>query len=184
MPQPSRKRHPERGSSKGAKSSIKSINPSYSKQMDDLPKTAKPLAGTILILLLVSIIFLLEPWPFSSFRLFSHLRVDAQIAWTSTAINESGEETDYPLGAASSGSQGFIFRLSEFRDATSERQLEICQGWLNLDQALVKENVQELRLYQRRWSVSDRDGDRAKEGEITLIFKCDRDRVVQVGEWS
>jgi hypothetical protein len=129
---------------------------------DRVPRLARPLVAFLIAAMVASAVFVLEPWPLTSFRLFSHLRVDEQTAWEATVVEPNGEELGYPLG----------FAIGEFVDADGERRDELCQTWVAAAPELVARHAVEVRLYQRRWRLSERSGDRALPGSREHAFTC------------
>jgi hypothetical protein len=129
---------------------------------DRVPRLARPSVALLIAAMVASAVFVLEPWPLTSFRLFSHLRVDEQTAWEATVVESNGEELGYPLG----------FAIGEFVDADGERRDELCRTWLAAAPELVAREAVEVRLYQRRWLLSERSGDRALPGSREHAFTC------------
>jgi len=139
---------------------------------DSVPRYAPAFVTTVIALMLTSAVFLLEPWPFTAFRLFSVARVDQQSAWSATVVNLEGEELAYPLGGEDHGFRGFPFTMAEFVEASRERQDELCRTWVEGAPTLIDEEAREVRLYLRTWRLSERDGDRAASGETVLRYVC------------
>jgi hypothetical protein len=129
---------------------------------DRVPRLARPFVAWLLAAMVASAVFVLEPWPLTSFRLFSHLRVDEQTAWEATVVEPNGEELGYPLG----------FAIGEFVDADGERRDELCRTWVGAAPELVARHAVVVRLYQRRWRLSERSGDRALPGSREHAFTC------------
>lgn len=117
-------------------------------------------------------IFVWEPWPLTSFRLFSHVRADEQSAWVARTVDARGEEAAYPLGSLPRGFQGFSFTMAEFRQASSLRQDELCRTWVGAAPQLVGVDARAVRIYERRWRLSARENDRALSGREELIYEC------------
>jgi hypothetical protein len=129
---------------------------------DRVPRLARPFVALLIAAMVASAVFVLEPWPLTSFRLFSHLRVDEQSAWQSTVVEPNGEELDYPLGLA----------IREFADADEGRRDELCRTWVAAAPEIVDREAVEVRLYERRWLLSERSGDRALSGTREHTFTC------------
>jgi hypothetical protein len=118
-----------------------------------------------------------EPWPLTSFRFFSTVRTDRQTAWVATTVTAKGREEDYPLGGEERGFRGFPFVMAEFASASTERQSELCRTWVDAAPDLVGRRAEEVRIYLRTWSLSDRVDDRAREGTTQLKYVCTSDGV-------
>jgi hypothetical protein len=116
-------------------------------------------------------VFTWEPWPITSFRLFSHLREDHQRGWSATLANARGEA---PLAVAdlSSDLRGFSFRMAEFETAPWARRDEICRAWV----APLTEagGESEIHLYRTSWRLSRRidGGERPAPAQRQLAFVC------------
>jgi hypothetical protein len=129
---------------------------------DRVPRLARPFVALLIAAMVASAVFVWEPWPLTSFRLFSHLRFDEQIAWHSTVVEPNGNELDYPLG----------FAIREFVDADGGRRDELCRTWVAAAPEIVAREAVEVRLYERRWLLSERSGDRAQPGSREHAFTC------------
>lgn len=139
---------------------------------DQVPPFARPFVAIVLALIIACGIFAWELWPFTSFRLFSTVRIDHQTAWSATVVDDSGAETAYPLGGLDHGFRGFPFTMSEFATASQERQDELCRTWVDAAPELVGTTATQVRLYLREWTLSDRMDDRALPGITTLKYVC------------
>jgi hypothetical protein len=139
---------------------------------DDVPRLARPFVAAVVALMIASALFLWEPWPVTSFRLFSHLRFDEQSAWRATLVEPDGAEEPYPLDAMPNGFRGFNFVMAEFVDADAARRDELCRTWVGAAPDLVGEEAEEVRLYLRTWKLSERRGDRALPGIDEHRFTC------------
>ena len=122
----------------------------------EVPRLARPFVALLVAAMVASAIFVWEPWPLTSFRLFSHVRHDEQTAWEATAVAPDGEELDYAVAAQSRGLRGFGFAMAEFAAAGPGRQDELCRAWLEAAPDAVGEDVTEVRLYWRSWKLSER----------------------------
>lgn len=122
--------------------------------------------------MVASALFAWEPWPFTSFRLFSHARVAEQAAWRATTVDAAGEEADYPLGSLPRGFRGFPFAMGEFAAADAERRDELCRAWLEAAPDLVGRDAEQVRVYRRTWNLAEREGDRTRPGREELVYVC------------
>ena len=142
---------------------------------DRVPPLARPFVAVLFAAMLASALFLWEPWPVSSFRLFSHLRYDEQTSWEALAVTPGGEEVELPLASSSRGLRGFGFAMAEFAAADPARRDELCRVWLRAAARMVGRPVVEVHLEQRRWRLSERSGDRALPGERRHVYTCTRE---------
>lgn len=136
------------------------------------PLRARIVLSGIVVLMVASAAFVWEPWPFTSFRLFSHLRTDEQTRWEAAVIDAEGEFRAYPLSSADNGLRGFAFAMSEFETASTERQGQMCTTWIEASREIIGVDATSLRVYQRRWKLSDRVGDRSRLGARELRYVC------------
>lgn len=148
-------------------------------EQDQVPRFARPFVATLIALMIASAVFVWEPWPLTSFRLFSNVRIDHQTSWSATTIGPAGNEEPYPLGAEDRGFRGFPFTMGEFVTADTERQDELCRLWVEAAPELTGRPAVQVRLYQRTWLLSDREGDEAGPGRTALKYVC-RDSGVSV----
>jgi hypothetical protein len=138
-----------------------------------VPRLARPFVAVVVAVMIASAIFVWEPWPFTSFRLFSHLRHDEQAAWVATAVGPRGEEAPFQIDSLDHGFVNFGFRMAEFVDAETARRAELCRTWVQAADAVVGNgNATEVRLYRRTWRLSDRSGDRSLPGTRDLVYVC------------
>ena len=138
---------------------------------DSVPRFARPFVALLIIARCASALFVWEPWPLTSFRLFSHLRVPEQTSWEATTVEAGGAELPYPLGGLP-GFRGFGFTMTEFEAASEGRRDELCRTWVEAAPDLVGREATEVRLYLRRRDLSERDGDRSQPGARDLRFRC------------
>ena len=148
----------------------------------EVPRLARPFVAVLIAAMVASAIFVWEPWPLTSFRLFSHVRDDEQTAWEARAVAPDGEELDYPVAAQSRGLRGFGFAMTEFAAASPGRRDELCRAWLEAAPDAVGEDVTEVRLYLRSWKLSDRSDKRALEGTRRHRFTCTGYGAAPIGE--
>lgn len=142
-----------------------------------VPRLARPFVCLLILAMCASVAFVWEPWPLTSFRLFSHLRGDQQTAWRAATVEADGSELSYPLDSLDRGLRNFGFRMAEFVAADQLRRDELCRTWVAAAPGTVDRDAVEVRLYQRRWLLSRRQGQRAQRGTEELVFTCTRDRV-------
>lgn len=140
---------------------------------DAVPRYARPFVAVFLAAMIAAAVFVWEPWPLTSFRLFSHERIDRQSAWEATAVSTGGGEAGYALGSEDRGLRGFPFVMGEFTGASEERRDEICRVWLAEAPQTEGEPAAAVRIYKRSWLLSERDGDRTEPGTRALEYTCD-----------
>jgi hypothetical protein len=139
---------------------------------DRVPRYARPFVAILIAAMIACAVFAWEPWPLTSFRLFSNVRIDEQSAWLATTVDATGDEEPYPLGGEDHGFRGFPFTMSEFASADPARQDELCRTWVDAAPELVGRDAVEVNLYLRSWRLSDRDDDGARPGTTELRYTC------------
>ena len=148
---------------------------------DRVPRLARPFVAVLLAAMVACAVFAWEPWPLTSFRLFSTLRADEQSAWEATTVDRDGKELPYPLGGEDHGFRGFPFTMTEFAGAAEGRRDELCRTWVDAAPMLVGREAEEVRIYRRTWRLSEREGDRALPGERALVYVCTSEGVADAG---
>lgn len=96
------------------------------------PRLARPFVAVFLAAMLAAALFVWEPWPLTSFRLFSHLRSEQESGWTVAALTAGG--VAHPL----SQSGPFLhlpFQMREFESASAGRRDAVCRAWVRALQA-------------------------------------------------
>lgn len=138
------------------------------------PRPARPFVVLLLLAMTASALLVWEPWPFTSFRLFSQVRTDEQRAWEATTIGASGRELAYPLSSSPNGGRNFGFAMADFVEATQGERDAICRAWVTEAPEFVGREARAVRIYLRTWRLSERDDDRALPGERAHLFTCSR----------
>jgi hypothetical protein len=138
---------------------------------DRVPRFARPFVALLIAAMVASAVFLWEPWPLTSFRLFSHVRTDEQSSWQATVVEPNGNELAYPLG----------FAMADFVRGNAERRNELCRTWVSAAPQVVDQRVVAVRLYERRWLLSRRSDDHALPGATRQRFTCTRRRATGAG---
>jgi len=141
---------------------------------DTVPRLARPFVALLIGALLASAIFAWEPWPLTSFRLFSHVRSDSQTSWRATLVDAAGAEAPYALGSSARGFRNFGFRMAEFAATGQGRRAELCRAWIDAAPDVARRRAVEVRLYRRSWLLSEREHDRAAPGGEERVYDCTR----------
>ena len=139
---------------------------------DRVPRLARPFVVLLVGALITTAVFAWEPWPLTSFRLFSHARADEQTGWLAPAVAPDGREAPYPLGSSPSGFRGFPFVMAESVDADPARRDQLGRTWVGAAPELIGREATAVRLYRRRWQLSRRHGDHALPGAKELMYTC------------
>jgi hypothetical protein len=74
-------------------------------------------------------VFVIEAWPLTGFRLFSHLRYPRQLAWQAATVDRSGRETIIYFGAFPRTYRHLPLIMRTYGALPQARQEAICQAW-------------------------------------------------------
>jgi len=119
------------------------------------PRYARPFVAAFLLAIVISALAPLNLWPFSNWELFSRLRSAQEISWEAVAVNGSGREHGYPIGAI------------PLRDRSRD-----CAEWLNAAPKPFGRGTRVVLIYRVERLLSDRDGSRAEAPRLTLAWSC------------
>jgi len=100
-----------------------------------------------------------DAWPFSGWRLFSHLRTGEVRGWLATAVEPDGVERPIPFGSFPIGHRGELQVLEGFDDLSAAGRGAVCRAWAA---ELVRTGVEvvEIRVYATTDSVRDPEAGR------------------------
>lgn len=136
------------------------------------PRFARPFVAAFLAAFVICAVATIEAWPLTGWQLFSHLRTGHQLSWSATAVDANGREHPYPLGRMPHGYRGFSFLMRDFPSSPPADQLELCEAWRRGAVELLGFEARAVRIYELRWRLSARDGDRAGPTHRTLRYTC------------
>jgi hypothetical protein len=136
------------------------------------PRFARPFVAAFLAAIVICAVATIEAWPLTGWQLFSHLRIDRQVSWSAAAVDSEGREHPYPLGALPQGYRGFAFLMRDFAARPAAEQDELCEAWREGTVELLGFDARAVRIYELRWRLSAREGDRARPADHTLRYTC------------
>jgi hypothetical protein len=119
------------------------------------PRHARPFVAAFLLAIVVCALAPLNLWPFSNWELFSRLRSAQETSWEAVAVNGSGREHDYPIGAVPA------------RDRSAD-----CAEWFNAAHNPFGTGTRVVLIYRVERLLSDRRGKRAATPSRTLAWSC------------
>jgi hypothetical protein len=128
-------------------------------------------AWAFLAVLLATASLGIEAWPFTAFRLFSHVRSGTVAGWEVVAV-ESGAEVPVDLASLGRGFRGGDWVLARFGSMTARERADVCAAW---EEALADAGrvVSDVRIYRTARSVRT-DFDRPPPPVTrTLRYSCD-----------
>ena len=114
----------------------------------------------------------IEAWPFTGFRMFSHVRERVQTWWSIRYVDATGAEHAMPFGRLDHGYQGWVHIAGGFAALTESQQLGVCRAYLD---AVPGSN--EIRFYSVERDLGVRPGGVSAPGTETLMHRCDADEV-------
>jgi hypothetical protein len=98
--------------------------------------------------LLVSCVVEAEPWPLSSFRLFSGLRVAESWSLQLVAVDPGGAEHPIPVGRDQTAARSALHQLPDLHRLSLAGQRAQVLDWLELA-GMDRDGYQAVRLYRR-----------------------------------
>jgi hypothetical protein len=142
-------------------------------QSEDLPpRHARLLVAAVLVMVAASALFSLNLWPFSSWNLFSGIRTDGQTSWEAVAVDASGVDHDYAIGALGHGARTIGPVLAAFERSSATDRAAICDGWLRGTETSLGARARAVRIYRVRWRLSDRRAGTGIRPERTALWTC------------
>jgi hypothetical protein len=94
-----------------------------------VPAWARVFVFGYLTAFLICGVFVIEAWPLTGFRLFSHLRYPRLLGWQATTVDRSGRETIIYFGAFPRTYRHLPLIMRTYGTLPQRRQEAICQAW-------------------------------------------------------
>ncbi len=107
-----------------------------------------------------------EAWPFSGWRLFSHLRTDEVRGWLATGVEADGDERPIPFGSFSADHRGELHVLKGFDGLSPDARQDVCRTWA-AETARTGTDVVEIRIYAT--TTSARNPDRGPRRDLRHV---------------
>jgi hypothetical protein len=93
------------------------------------PRWARVFVWSFLATFVVCGVVGIEAWPFTGFRLFSHLRYEHQTEWQAFAVSPEGRESRLRLSRFPGGYNGFPLIMKSFTSRGPRDRADMCQAW-------------------------------------------------------
>jgi hypothetical protein len=93
------------------------------------PSWARVFVFGYLAAVLICGVFVIEAWPLTGFRLFSHLRYARQLGWQATTVDHSGRERIIHFGAFPRTYRHLPLIMRTYGALPQARQEATCQAW-------------------------------------------------------
>lgn len=139
-----------------------------------VPRPARLFAYGFLALLLVTSTGVVEAWPFTGWRLFSHVRSGTVTTWPVVAVGGDGTERALDLSAYGRGFRGASWLARRFPGLAPARRAEVCQAWADAAARSGGAPVEAVRVYQSRRPSPPRPGGAGPPTERLLLYECQR----------
>jgi hypothetical protein len=136
------------------------------------PRWARWFVWSFLTMFAICGVVGIEAWPFTGFRLFSHLRHERQTDWQAFAVRPDGREAWLPLSRFPGGYNGFPLVMKGFSSHSPHERAEMCRAWTVAAHALRGETVA-IRIYAIDRRFEPRHGRRPMiPPKRTLVQTC------------
>ena len=135
---------------------------------DRPPRWARLFVGAFLGMFVVAGLFGIEAWPFTGWRLFSHVRTEDQIAWQATAVDPAGVEHPIRFAQLGPAFANFTLVMKSFDSLTARQREATCSAW---SRAVAGRTVRIYRVDRHLWPRQD--GRPARPPARTLLYACD-----------
>ena len=116
-------------------------------------------------------LFQVEAWPFSGWKLFSHLRTDEVRGWVATAVAADGVEQPVPFSTFPSEYRSPLHVLQGFEDLSPAGRADVCRAWA-AEMARQGTDVVEIRIYATTGSARHPDGEGGGGARRDLRHVC------------
>jgi hypothetical protein len=136
------------------------------------PRWARWFVWSFLAMFAICGVVGIEAWPFTGFRLFSHLRHERQIDWQAFAVHPDGREAWLPLSRFPGGYNGLPLVMKGFASRSPRERAEMCRAWSDAAHGLRGETVA-IRIYEIDRRLEPRSGRRPMIApKRTLVQTC------------
>jgi len=135
--------------------------------MERPPGWARWFVRGFLIVFVVCGLVGIEAWPFTGFRLFSHLRTQHRTTWQAFSLDAEGRENVLSFAQLPSGYRGFVLIMQRYPDISPTDRDGMCRAWAEAA------GTSQVRVYRLDEDVLPRAGSRpASPTSRTLLFTC------------
>jgi hypothetical protein len=93
------------------------------------PGWARAFVVAYLALFAVCGLFVVEAWPLSGFRLFSHLRHARQLGWQATTVSSTGDERVIRFAELPRPDRHLLLVMRGYAHLPAARQDAVCRAW-------------------------------------------------------
>jgi hypothetical protein len=144
---------------------------------DGPSRPVRAFVGAFLAAFAVCGFFGIEAWPFTGWRLFSHIRTDHQVSWRAMVVDAQGHEGPVRFGDLPRAYRNFPLVMRTFISLPHHEQAAACRAWLTAARRETS-GVGAMRIYRVDWYLSHRHASRdGPPPAQTLLYTCTYERV-------
>lgn len=114
--------------------------------MRDVSPAVRLFVRAFLAAFLIAGVAGVEAWPFSGFRLFSHVRSERVRGWQATVVDAAGVESPVRFWTMPVALRGLPHIADGFASLDGDRRRSVCRAWAE-SAAPAGREVVEVRLY-------------------------------------
>ncbi len=138
----------------------------------EIPRATLWFVRIFLAVFFICAVFGVELWPFTGFRLFSHLRTQTQTVWQADTQGPGGP-TPVDFNQLPRAYQGFQLIMPTFADLPPATKEATCQAWLReLRLSEPEPSTTALSLVKETWNALPRAGVRPASSQQDLVYEC------------
>jgi len=141
---------------------------------DAVPRSARWLVGTLLVLLLVPGLVGFDAWPLTGWRLFSLARDETQTLWVLEAVDGGGSPRRVDLEELPLRYRHAEWPMADLPGASTARRQAVCEALLAavVD---VEPATAELRIARDAARLEERDGEWTVVDDLEVVHACQTD---------
>jgi hypothetical protein len=147
---------------------------------DRVPLGIKALMAAFLAAVVVCGAVVIEAWPLTGWRLFSHLRKPRQLGWQATTVSSTGKESRIRFATFPKSYRHLPLIMRDFALKSEAQQEGICRAWAAQVQRVTGQPVRQVRIYRTVVDLRRHEGRRTRvPPRRRLRYTCADGRGVQ-----
>jgi hypothetical protein len=115
---------------------------------DRVPLGIKAVVAAFLVAVLVCGVKVVEAWPLTGWRLFSHLRKPRQLGWQATTVSSTGKEGRIRFSTFPKAYRHLPLIMRDFALKSEAQQEGICRAWARQVERQTGQGVRQVRIYR------------------------------------
>ena len=137
------------------------------------PRWTRWFVAAFLTVFVVSGLAGIEAWPFTGFRLFSHLRHESVTTWHAAVVDGSGNRTRVRFADLPAAYGGASLLMEKFDSISTSQQDAACRSWLRAARASGLGGAVRLDVERfDRHLLPRRNGRAAGSVVVTIVYSC------------